>query len=248
MIRLSNGREIAPEDLPVPYILTDLKNIEYLEALEAEITAAKKAAEEGEKDNTTKPAARGSKRKRSGAAEDDDDSEREGGSKKKKSSSPKAGPSKKADSLKGADIFSIYLEGDEDGTVEIYDSCDAIRKKITIHLSNSGVTKASFLRDIARIAYPNDTPNIQSKQLTDFLSKKGATSGSTSRVFYAAYVYFEKLRLSEGKPKSAHRKKMEEEWGYQGGLPRERERQFLVPQGVVPYRNALGAVRTRRVR
>lgn len=37
-------------------------------------------------------------------------------------------------------------------------------------------------------------------------------------MFYAAYVYFEKVRLAEGKPKSKHRLKMEEIWGDKGGF------------------------------
>lgn len=45
--------------------------------------------------------------------------------------------------------------------------------------------------------------------LNDFLSKKGAMAGNTSAVFYASYVYFEKLRLAQGKPKPKHRIDME---------------------------------------
>jgi hypothetical protein len=37
-------------------------------------------------------------------------------------------------------------------------------------------------------------------------------------VFYAAYVFFEKLRLAEGKQKSKHRLEMEEIWGGKGGF------------------------------
>jgi hypothetical protein len=37
-------------------------------------------------------------------------------------------------------------------------------------------------------------------------------------VFYAAYVFFEKVRLAEGKPKSKHRVEMEEIWGGKGGF------------------------------
>jgi hypothetical protein len=40
-------------------------------------------------------------------------------------------------------------------------------------------------------------------------------------VYYGAYVYFEKLRVAEGKPKSAKREKMEVEYGHDGGVDRK---------------------------
>jgi hypothetical protein len=147
-------------------------------------------------------------------------------------------------SSKQIDLFSIYLDGDEDGTVEIYDSCDELRKKINKHLTKSGTTKAQFMRDIACAAYPfqNPKPKIQTKQLTDFLIKEGPTAGSTSRVCYAAYVYFEKKRLSEGKSKSVHREMMEDEWI--DGLPRERPQSYVISVGYELYQTETGAMRT----
>ncbi|KAG7098439.1 hypothetical protein E1B28_000390 [Marasmius oreades] len=148
-------------------------------------------------------------------------------------------------SPEGQDLFSISLPGDEDGTVEIYDSCNEVRRKINAHL-RSPITKAQFLRDIVRAAYPGsyDSIKIQSKQLSDFLTKKGPTAGSTSRVFYAAYVYFEKKRLSEGKGKSKHRLEMEAQWGGQGGMPREREQSYLCGPGMIIVQDELGKIGT----
>lgn len=60
---------------------------------------------------------------------------------------------------------------------------------------------------------------IQSKQLHDFLSKKGAMAGNSSCIYYAAYVYFEKLRIKEGKKKSVMREEMEDIHHY--GVSRE---------------------------
>ncbi|KAJ7726693.1 hypothetical protein DFH07DRAFT_714555, partial [Mycena maculata] len=117
----------------------------------------------------------------------------------------------------GNDLFSITLPGDEDGSVEIYDTCDELRRKINALLRTGTITKAALLRDMSRAAYAR-APNIQSKQLNDFLTKKGPTRGSTSRVCYAAYVYFEKDRSAKGKAKSKHRRNMEERWGGEGGL------------------------------
>ncbi|KAI5359524.1 hypothetical protein Slin15195_G071510 [Septoria linicola] len=114
------------------------------------------------------------------------------------------------------DISTISLPGEATGSVEIYDNCDEIRKKINAHLTKPGVSQASFCRDLAAQLTPGT--KIQSKQLTDFRSKKGGRQGNTSCVFYAAYVYFEKLRIAEGKPRSKHRKEMEEFWTPQGGF------------------------------
>ncbi|KAH8829461.1 hypothetical protein DL96DRAFT_1814672 [Flagelloscypha sp. PMI_526] len=141
-----------------------------------------------------------------------------------------------------SDLFSINLEGDGDGTVEIYDSCDEIRSKILAHLSVTGCTKAAFLRDIARAGYSHEEKEIkiQSKQLTDFLDKDGATAGSTSRIFYGGYVYFEKKRIFEKVEKSTHRLDMEDAWEGKGGLPRKRPQMYTVRAGSEVYEDELG--------
>lgn len=46
-----------------------------------------------------------------------------------------------------------------------------------------------------------------------FRGKKGPDAGNTSSVFYGAYVFFEKMRIKQNKPKSEKRKEMEEVWG-----------------------------------
>ncbi|PPJ61230.1 hypothetical protein CBER1_06706 [Cercospora berteroae] len=142
-----------------------------------------------------------------------------------------------------ADITTIYLPGEESGSVRIYDTCDEIRKKINAYLTKPGVTQASFCRDLA--AQNPTGANIQSKQLTDFRSKKGARQGNTSCVFYSAYVFFEKLRLAEGKPKSKHRQEMEEVWASQGGfdIVHGGHRGFLCPSHMRPYEDKLGRIR-----
>jgi hypothetical protein len=69
------------------------------------------------------------------------------------------------------------------------------------------VTQAGFLRAIAQ-GHP-EGKKFQSKSLNDFMGKKGANAGNTSGVFYSAYVFFEKLRVKQGKPKTKHREEME---------------------------------------
>lgn len=136
-----------------------------------------------------------------------------------KTTKKKAKTSSAAASAPATDISNVSLPGEESGGVEVYDSCDEIRKKINAHLVKPGVTQAGFCRDLT--AQLKTGTKIQSKQLSDFRSKKGPSMGNTSSVFYAAYVYFEKLRLAENKPKSKHRKEMEAAWAGRGGFDRE---------------------------
>ncbi|KAI1454177.1 hypothetical protein F4805DRAFT_440453 [Annulohypoxylon moriforme] len=118
------------------------------------------------------------------------------------------------------DISDIYLNGEDTDDVSVWDTCDEVRKKIRAHLRTSGVTQAQFCRDIyAQLRQPK-VKSIQSKQLSDFLNGKGPRTGAKSTVFYAAWVYFEKLRIAAGKPKSKHREDMEDIWLTSGGFDR----------------------------
>ncbi|KAI5246596.1 hypothetical protein E4T43_02599 [Aureobasidium subglaciale] len=134
----------------------------------------------------------------------------------------KAGTASSASSGKKdavTDISFIHLDGEENDSVEVYDSCDEIRKKIAAHLRKPGVTAAQFCRDLLAQYHGEKKPSqIQSGQLTKFRGYKGADTGNTSCVFYAAYVFFEKMRLAEGKPKSKHRQEMERIWAGEGGF------------------------------
>ncbi|KAI0522151.1 hypothetical protein F5B22DRAFT_461057 [Xylaria bambusicola] len=121
------------------------------------------------------------------------------------------------------DISGIHLEGEETDDVPVYDTCDDIRKKINAHLKTPGLTQTQFCRDIyAQLRAPK-CKGIQSKQLADFRALKGANAGAKSSVFYAAYCYFEKLRVAQGKPKTAHRLTMETLWAADGGFDREND-------------------------
>lgn len=108
-------------------------------------------------------------------------------------------------------VTDIRLAGEEQDDVAVYDSCDEIRRKIAAHLRKDGVTTAAFLRELAGM-YHCQERKFQSAQLTKFRALKGADSGNMNGIFYSAYVYFEKIRLKEGKPKSKHRETMEAEW------------------------------------
>ncbi|KAK1994725.1 hypothetical protein LX36DRAFT_660309 [Colletotrichum falcatum] len=112
------------------------------------------------------------------------------------------------------DLSGVHLDGDEDMSVPVYDTCATVRSKITRALQRDGATKAAFLRALVRAAYPAaaSAHKISSNLLSDFMSKKGPVAGNTSSVFYAACVYFEKLRVRDGRPKSITREEMELVW------------------------------------
>ncbi|KAL1853805.1 hypothetical protein Plec18167_007206 [Paecilomyces lecythidis] len=143
------------------------------------------------------------------------------------------------------DVSNIHLEDESEFAVPVYDNCDVVRRKIRHHLRQAGVTQASFLRNIIRAAYHPYDPNkkIQSKQLNDFLSKEGPVSGNSSSVFYAAYVFFEKLRIRDGKPKDDFRLEMEDEWGVDGFDRECRSNQcFIVARGSQVVWNKYGKI------
>jgi hypothetical protein len=133
--------------------------------------------------------------------------------------------SKKQTSTADVDISAIHLDGQEDDAVPVYDSADEIRKKINAHLKKPGVTQAQFLRDIYAELHGVERPARppQSSQLEKFRGKKGARAGCTSVIFYGAYVFFEKIRIAQNKPKSKHREEMEDIWAPKGGFDREHD-------------------------
>ncbi|CBY00653.1 hypothetical protein LEMA_P017830.1 [Plenodomus lingam JN3] len=132
---------------------------------------------------------------------------------------------KKAAAAKGKDpmpnVDDIELDGEKDGEVPIYDTCDEIRRKINAHLKKPGVTAAAFCRAMAG-SFKKAPRKISSAQLSAFRSKKGPFAGNASGVFYGAYVYFEKLRIKEGKPKSQRRgwrwRKFMDRRGWKGNI------------------------------
>lgn len=81
-----------------------------------------------------------------------------------------------------------------------------------------GLTAAQFCRDLYVHLRGTKFTGLQSKQLNDFKAKEGPRAGCSSSLFYAAYVFFEKLRIAQGQPKSQHRIDMETIWASQGGF------------------------------
>ncbi|RDW90519.1 uncharacterized protein DSM5745_02294 [Aspergillus mulundensis] len=119
------------------------------------------------------------------------------------------------------DVSSVTLPGEETSDVQVYDTCDEVRKKIRAVLKDPLMTRAAFCREISK-TFPDRAGNkdrtLQGTTLNSFLSKSGPREGRTSLIFYASYVFFEKLRIRDGKEKSEFRKKMERVWRGEGGF------------------------------
>lgn len=109
------------------------------------------------------------------------------------------------------------LDDEDAGEVRVFDTCADMRTKIRAHLRQPGVTQAGFAREISKCTGRNGS-SIQAVQVASFLKKKDVMAGNTSGAFYASYVYFEKMRLRDRKPKSKKRQEMEVRWTGQGGV------------------------------
>ncbi|GKU09410.1 unnamed protein product [Fusarium langsethiae] len=133
------------------------------------------------------------------------------------------------------DISGIHLPHEEEDDVPIYDDCDEIRRKINAHLRTFNVTQAQFCRDLYAQFKAPKCKGIQSKQLSDFRSAKGSNCGAKSSVYYAAYVYFEKLRIAQRKPMSQHRALIMDL--NPGGIPRDvDDRTTCISSSILQYR------------
>jgi hypothetical protein len=148
---------------------------------------------------------------------------------------------KKADEQQNVDLSGIHLDGEDAGEVKVYETCDEVRKKVNAYLREPNVTRAGFCREISKTF--QDGKKVSPKNLSDFLSNKGPSAGNTSAAFYAAYVYFEKLRIKEGKPKSKFREEMEAIWRREGfDIKTPSNRGFWCRPGERAYEDKYGHV------
>jgi hypothetical protein len=126
---------------------------------------------------------------------------------------------KKGKASDPSDFLQVHLDGEEDDSVPVYDTCADVRRKISAYLRDPGVTQAQFCRDLhSQLHGPEKGAKIQSSQLARFRAKDGANEGGDNKIFYAGYVFFEKKRIAENKPKSKKRQAMEGIWP--GGVDR----------------------------
>ncbi|CDO72356.1 hypothetical protein BN946_scf184977.g53 [Trametes cinnabarina] len=103
----------------------------------------------------------------------------------------------------------VVLDGEEEGDLPIYDDCNDIRRKIRLLLKQPNFKITHWLKEIG---------NINNNSYQRFMKATGPTGGAENGTYYAAYVYFEKVRIFEGKKKTAKRIRIEQERSQ--GLPR----------------------------
>ncbi|KAF2221404.1 hypothetical protein BDZ85DRAFT_265320 [Elsinoe ampelina] len=154
-------------------------------------------------------------------------------------SSTKGG--KKNEKKNDFDVSGIHLDGEDDDSCPIFDTCQDIRNKINAEL-RKGTTKAELVRQIS--AQFNTREKITASQLQRFMDNKGPLGGAESGAFYGGYVFFEKLRLKQGKPES--KKRLEVKQAHPNGMPRKDSANTFVtlPAGEKAYIDNLGRMST----
>ena len=100
-------------------------------------------------------------------------------------------------------LKGIKEVGEEyDDTAPIYLDCNDVRKGILQFLQRGIMTKSRFCKEIG---------NVQSVQYNKFAKFSLALGGASNQVYPKAYRWLDKLRIFEGKKKSAKRLKNERE-------------------------------------
>ncbi|XXH05949.1 hypothetical protein Hte_012392 [Hypoxylon texense] len=137
------------------------------------------------------------------------------------------------------DVSGVALDGEETEEVPVYDTCDEVRRKVRAFLRKPDVSQQAFCRAVSDCCA--DEHKVQSRQLNAFLGKKGPMEGNTSAAFYGSYVFLEKLRIKEGKPKSKMREEME--GIYRNGVNTDHvENRFICKGNQRPVRDKYGRV------
>ena len=120
---------------------------------------------------------------------------------------PKLTPSDNVD--RALNVSDITLDGEEEGEVEVYGTCDLARSKIRTFLSaHLLISQATFCREMSKTFH--DGKSVSSALMSGFLSKKGPRKGNICAAFFALYVFFKKCRIRDRKPKSEFREIMED--------------------------------------
>ncbi|KAJ7062809.1 hypothetical protein C8F01DRAFT_1135311, partial [Mycena amicta] len=96
----------------------------------------------------------------------------------------------------------VELGTNSDGTVPVFDYPGEVRRKIRILLGTPGFKVTPWLKEIG---------GINSNSYGRFMKEKDKTAGAANGTYYAAYVYFERVRIAEGKKKTAGRQQNENE-------------------------------------
>ncbi|KAJ6604451.1 hypothetical protein DFH09DRAFT_1242436 [Mycena vulgaris] len=106
----------------------------------------------------------------------------------------------------------VELDTNPDGTIPVlYDA------KIRALQSTPGWKVTSWLKEIG---------GINHNSYSRFMAEKNKNHGAANSTYLAAYIFFEKIRIAEGKKKSAGRKQNEIDHPF--GLPLEDRRKVWV--------------------
>ncbi|KZV92461.1 hypothetical protein EXIGLDRAFT_647264 [Exidia glandulosa HHB12029] len=129
--------------------------------------------------------------------------------------------SKKADKVTYASWRDVPIEGEDEGDIQIYDDCNDIRRKIRALQKTPGFKITHWLSEIG---------GINSNSFGRFMKATGPMGGAENGTYEAAYKYFEKVRIMEGKKKTP--KRLEAETEHPGGRdPRDSRRKVWVFTG-----------------
>ncbi|KAI0662689.1 hypothetical protein C8Q70DRAFT_1051306 [Cubamyces menziesii] len=133
----------------------------------------------------------------------------------------------------------IVLEGEEEGEVPIYDDCNDIRRKIRALQKEPNFKITHWLQEIGNInnnSYQRFScvavrcvPANVLTEVLDTVKATGPDGGASNGTYYAAYVYFEKLRILQGKKKTAKRIRNEQEYPYGFSRQQPRGQWVLMP-------------------
>lgn len=134
--------------------------------------------------------------------------------------------SKKSKGLAADELIMAILATEVPTGLPVYDSCPQLVKKIKDFLARDGMTKSKFCQALG---------GLNSNSLNSFLSAK-KQDGAGNRTYPAAFIFFEKLRIYEGKAKSKQRLQNETEhpMGFELEKPRK-HRWFITPRSVVDF-------------
>ena len=128
-------------------------------------------------------------------------------------------------------------DGEEDDDVPIYATPADIRNKINAILRDSGMTQAELARRFAQQVHHEA---ITGGKIKRFIDMKGPFGGAANPVYYAAFVFFEKLRIKTGGKES--KKRLELMDVHPDGIPRRdlSKGWFICGAGQVPTIDSLG--------
>lgn len=139
------------------------------------------------------------------------------------------------------DVGDIKLHGEDWDGVPIFDTCDEVRRKINAYLREPGTSMAGFLREVGKTFSGPPPQGMSTTSLKTFLSQHGCMQSAGSPIFYAAFVFFEKLRIKEKKPKNKKREEMERVWG-KGGMERISSRHIICRADERPTEDEYGRI------